>query len=262
MSDASRFHTIAPLLQQCNNDFPDHAALDALAQRHAVLNAQGMALSFVQPHQTDYEQRIYATGKVATRPQNWHDLFNAFAWLSFPRAKALLNRLHVEALAEEEGGGRSKQRDVLTLFDESGMVVLCADATLAQLLRGFQWAELFWQRRDAVRSHMRFHVFGHALHEQLLVPYKGITGKAVIVEANTSLLRQSVEVQLAYMDQAVCEHFTQPKALESTRSLQPVPVLGIPDWHPESENANYYLDTSHFRPGRALRKKKAPPERG
>jgi hypothetical protein len=39
-----------------------------------------------------------ASGEVATRPDNRHDLFNALIWLAFPRSKAAMNRRHHEAL--------------------------------------------------------------------------------------------------------------------------------------------------------------------
>ena len=34
-----------------------------------------------------YEERAFLTGKIATRPGNTHDLFNALIWLAFPRTK-------------------------------------------------------------------------------------------------------------------------------------------------------------------------------
>ena len=130
-----------------------------------------------------YEERIFRTGEVATRPGSWHDLFNALAWLAFPQTKAVLNRRHHDELARlGDGPARGTARDVLTLFDEGGIVVACATPELAQLLGGFEWKDLFWQRRaDVVRS-MRFLVFGHAILERALAPYKGVTAKALILE--------------------------------------------------------------------------------
>lgn len=216
-----------------------------MAAQRALCNARGLPLRFVAPAEGNYERIIHEEGGVPTRQANWHDLFNALAWFVFPRTKGLLNHLHVEGLARQSDSRRSPARDVLTLFDESGMIVVCAEPELNELLRAFKWKELFWTRREAVRRHMRFHVFGHALHEQLLRPYKGITGKAIILDDAPEDL-----------DAALCAYFESPQALESTRKLQPVPVLGIPDWWPENEHENYYDDTAYFRPGR--RKKQGP----
>jgi len=96
---------------------------------------------------------------VPTRADNWHDLLNALVWLTFPKTKAVLNARHYHALMDERAEGRTKRgavRDVNTLFDESGVIVVYADAALAALLRDFQWQELFWQRRELVRAAMGF----------------------------------------------------------------------------------------------------------
>lgn len=188
----------------------------------------------------NYEQRIRDTGAVATRAGNVHDLLNAGAWLDFPLSKAALNRLHCEQLAAQQGSQRSPVRDALTLFDESGLVVTCADPALAALLRDFKWKLLFWGRRVEVRLAMRFHVLGHALAEKLLAPYKGITAHALIIAADADLPR-------ALLDERVA--LALP-SLQSTRALAPLPVLGIPGWVADNEDPRYYDDTSHFRPGR------------
>jgi hypothetical protein len=39
------------------------------------------------------------TGEVPTRSRNWHDWFNALAWLAWPHSKAALNARHVRAIA-------------------------------------------------------------------------------------------------------------------------------------------------------------------
>src|SRR5512139_1764336 len=81
----------------------------------------GHPIRFVPPDGTrlGYEPRIHATGDVITRPDNWHDLFNALVWLRFPHAKAALNGLHVEELGEaRRASGRGPLRDAATQFDE------------------------------------------------------------------------------------------------------------------------------------------------
>ena len=113
-----------------------------------------------------YEERTWRSGEVITRPDNWHDAFNALAWLAYPQTKRALNRLHHEhadSALSAAANARGVARDVLTLFDEDGLLVACADPRLAGLLKNFQWKELFWEQREAVARSMRFHVFGHAL---------------------------------------------------------------------------------------------------
>jgi DUF3025 family protein len=139
---------------------------------------------------------------------------------------------------------------VLTLFDEGGVVVGSADAKLSALLRDFRWKELFWTHRADLRQSMRFHVFGHAIYEKALAPYKGVTAKALIVDLAPELLDAPTERQLAALDARAANYFSGTEALASTRSLPPLPVLGIPGWEPANEREDYYDDASQFRPRR------------
>lgn len=198
-----------------------------------------------------YEARIFRSGEVATREGNWHDLFNALAWLAFPATKRELNAIHGEQLSRDPAmeDRRGTTRDVLTLFDESGVLVACADPSFAQLLKDFQWKELFWTRRADVERHLRFFVFGHALHEQALKPWPGITGKALILDVDEDFLRASLPAQQTAIDIRAAQWF-RARSLTSTRLLAPLPILGIPGWDAGNAEASYYDNTNVFRPGR------------
>jgi hypothetical protein len=188
---------------------------------------------------------------VQTRPGNWHDLFNALVWLAFPKIKATLNRHHRDEISARRGEAqRGTARDVLTLFDEGGVIVACANAELARLLLAYRWKELFWVRRREVRRSMRFHVFGHAIYEKALAPHKGVTAKALIVDVDAGLCDAPVERQIAELDARAAAYFSEPRSLASTRSLAPLPILGVPGWEPANEREEYYDDASQFRPGR------------
>ena len=258
------FHTVHPLIEALPAEcFPDCTTLNLLAQRRALFNANGVPIRFVLPQgdakiaACDYEGRAYRTGEVLTRPDNWHDLFNALAWLSFPRTKALINRLHVAELARQHGSTRNVARDVLTLFDEGGMIVACSDPALTELLHQFQWKRLFWERRDDVAVHMRFFVFGHAIHEKALAPYKGITAKAICVAVEPDFAALKMAERLDRLDVAAAAALSESQALASTAMLQPLPILGIPGWAAENEQPAYYDDVQHFRPGRMRARSKS-----
>ena len=81
---------------------------DLLANRlQPIKTVSGHSIRFVSQDSSvgefamRYEPRIYLTGEIQTRVQNWHDLFNALVWFTFPRAKATLNQLHYQALLLE-----------------------------------------------------------------------------------------------------------------------------------------------------------------
>ena len=236
--------------------FPNPEALNALRdERHR--NAAGLPICFAPPSSGDegYEARILRSGEVATRERSWHDLFNALAWLAFPQAKRELNRLHC-LHARDEAGRRGRARDALTLFDESGVLIACADASLAQLLEGFQWKALFVERRDEVRRNMCFIVFGHALQAQLLEPYAGITGRALRFDVDEGFMQAPLEAQLAALDARCAGRLA---ALGESRALAPLPLLGIPGWDAGNDSPAYYDNTAVFRSGRRVKEGDAAP---
>ena len=253
-------HTVRPFIEALPADrFPDCDALNELARRHALRNANGRPIRFVPPEgeakiaACDYEGRAYRTGEVLTRERNWHDFYNALAWLAFPRTKASINALHIAELERQSGSVRSVARDVLTLFDEGGMIVACSRPALIELLRDFKWKELFVAQREAVRVHMRFYVVGHAVHEKALAPYRGIIAHAIFAAVDEGFHVLAPEAQLAAMDAAAAAQLRTSPMLRDTSTLQPLPILGIPRWWPQNESPTYYDDTGHFRPGRTRR---------
>lgn len=178
--------------------------------------------------------RIFETGGVATRPDNLHDWFNALAWLAFPRTKARLNAMHAAEIPRE-GGRRGRLRDLLTIFDEGGALAVSDDAQLVALVREMRWRDLFWDYREKVRHSMRIVVLGHAVLEQALEPWPGITCKAIFVSPARSLDEQAAAWLAACGPQA------------TPRDLAPLPVFGYPGWLPASESAEFYDDTRFFR---------------
>lgn len=259
--DGPIFAPLRSLLARLPPDrFPTLEELNALASP-AVVSGGGRAIRFVPPAApsrkflAQYEVRIFETGEVQTRPESWHDLFNALVWLVFPKTKAVLNGHHHEQIKTRQGEPlRGTARDVLTLFDEGGIVVAAAEARLSALLREFRWKELFWERRAEVQQSMRFHAFGHALYEKALAPHKGVTAKALIVPVEPGLLAAPIPGQIAELDACAADYFSGAEALASTRSLPPLPILGIPGWDPGNARVTYYEDTSQFRPGYARKK--------
>jgi len=211
--------------------------LNALAQARELKTESGRPVRFVPPGAKDayYEIKVYETGRVETRPESLHDYFNALAWLAFPRTKARINALHAAEIPRE-GGRRGPLRDLLTIFDEGGAIVKCDEPGLLSLLQGFHWKELFWQHREQVKSAMRIVVFGHAVLEQALQPWPGVTCKAIVIPSAAD----PDAAALGWLDQLA------PGA--SPRILAPLPIFGYPGWYPGGERAEFYDDARYFRP--------------
>lgn len=229
---------------------PDSDALTALVASNPVQGLNGKAISFAPPQDDGlaYECRIWETGAVETRPDNWHDFFNALVWLSFPQTKRAVSLAHVQAMMPA-GACRGSRRDALTHFDECGIVVLSSEPGLLELIRDFRWKALFVDSREAVRRAMRFVIFGHATYEQMLKPYRGLTAKAILYDIDASWLAQPFAWQIAQLDARLAADLGSGR-YQRPRDFQPLPLLGIPGVTPENEDPAYYDDTWQFRPGR------------
>lgn len=199
-----------------------------------------------------YEARIHLKGEVQTRIENWHDLFNALVWLAFPRTKRALNTRHFASIVKSSGeGNRDKTQDALTLFDESGVIVLYSDDELADLLLDFQWRALFWERRQSLTEQMQFIVFGHSLYEKALNPYIGFTGKGLPLKVDNEFFSLEMTMQQRVIDELMMKKFSSGWQI-TARDMTPVPLLGVPGWWPGNEDVVFYANTRYFRPGRSI----------
>ena len=104
----------------------------------------------------------FATGQVSTRENSWHDLFNALVWCRLPQLKVAMNAVHYQHLEEESGGRRGKQRDALTLLDESGVIVNGSHAGVLEALAARDWQQAFVGYREAWAGETQVLVCGHA----------------------------------------------------------------------------------------------------
>jgi hypothetical protein len=234
--------------------WPTLAELNCLAASRELTNHRGLPIRFVAPHDDEaahYETRIADTGEVATR-ENWHDFFNAMQWLTFPKSKAMLSAKHADLLArrgDAEAKSRSVPRDVLTLFDEGGVVVASADESLLDGVRNFDWQRLFVERRADVIRNMRFFLCGHSVLEKMLDPFIGITAKALLLKVENDFRELPVPAQVRYVDARAAHWLGEVESFASTRVLHPLPILGIPGWDGRNAVATFYDNSHYFRPG-------------
>lgn len=224
------------------DEWPSRDALNSMARRRGLCNAYGRPIVFAPPivngGAMDYETLIAESGAIPTR-DNRHDLFNALQWLSCPKLKSAINAGHVFHLQHDlkhEAKARSTPRDVLTMFDESGVIVVSEDPALLRMIRDFRWRELFVSRRCDVVNNMRFLLVGHGLLEKSLAPFIGLTAKAI-------LLAQPIDSDL---DAAAANWLANSVNLASSRNLAPLPLLGIPGWDVRNETPAFYENASYF----------------
>lgn len=199
----------------------------------------------VLPEGVAYEQFIFDTAQVPTR-DNLHDLFNGLVWHRFPQTKLGLNRRQAQAIADLGGVGqvRGPVRDALTLFDEN-VALLQAPPGLWSALLARDWQRLFVGGRGLWQQ-ARLVVFGHALMEKLVQPYKSITTHVL-----TWPVPESLGNDLAAWDAWLAAELARQPLVP--KPFTPLPVLGVPGWWPENEAPDFYADAGVFRPSRAAR---------
>lgn len=193
------------------------------------------------PEGVAYEQFIFEQGAVPTR-EGLHDFFNGLVWARFPATKRLLNQLQAAEIAKAGVGQvRGPVRDAITLFDENA-VLLQAPDELWDALLAREWPRLFVELRP-LWAQARLVLFGHALTEKLVAPYKSITGH--VYRAPVPL---ALGADLAAWDGWLAARLTAAEL--ATKPFTPLPVLGVPGWWPANEDPAFYADAGVFRPPR------------
>jgi hypothetical protein len=216
-------------------------ALNVIAQAH--WNAPEQApIGFVShselPSGVAYEQYIFDSAHCPTR-DGLHDFFNGLAWLYFPRTKRRLNHLHVAQIAKTGiAPVRGATRDGLTLFDENAAMIRAPDA-LWEALVAKDWSRVFGDLRG-LWSQSYLLLFGHALLEKLVNPRKSITAHVYRAFPAAD--------SVASMDAWMSSELTAEKL--AAKPFAHLPVLGVPGWWPANRVAEFYADTSVFRPPR------------
>ena len=240
------------------------ARANCLAQRQGILVNSYSALQFVDAATlagTVYDSHIADHGQVPTRlaplAAAWHDFFNALVWLGMPHAKAAIHRLQAQTIAQYgTSGRRGARRDALTVFDENALLLLCAAPSLGDALRRMDWHELLVVQRARFNAQCRCVLFGHALMQKLLQPYKAICAHVWIMPVPQRLIdsAQRGDPRLFdALDQALSAAISAEQL--TMAALTPLPVLGVPGWWPANEVATFYNDPTVFRTTRQRRQR-------
>jgi hypothetical protein len=254
------FPSVTHALHGINNHDDWRGLLSKQCVADNITNYHGDVIEFVQqsgvPVGTSYEVLISETGQVPTR-DNLHDFFNSLVWLSFPKIKRKLNAIQAEQISLVGiGAERGDVRDAATLFDESAALLVVREGEsgnkLLDALRNHLWKSLFVDQREEFSNHCDVWLFGHALLEKLVNPYKSITAHAWLVRASDEFFSMPENDRREWLDACVAQQLQQRGNGQLKPSLfTPLPVLGIPGWWP-SQDAAFYADEKVFRPKRSV----------
>lgn len=205
----------------------------------------GLPLSFVRQTAEllndgmHYEQRIYQKGLIATRENNWHDLFNAMMWLRYPRIKSALNTRQWRDIEQHGLKTRSPGQCAMTLFDEAGAIV-CMPTEMIDCWKAHDWQGLFIEHADSwLSGRARVAVFGHALLDHALVTETLLVAKCIVFNDQKNLL-DCVEEMAGNIESGQC--------LQANRELRTLPLCGIPGWHSAADSAVFVNTAACFSP--------------
>lgn len=231
-----------PSVEQLNSAWPEAVRERFAAQTRELLD-DGL----------HYEQRIAERGLIATREANWHDLFNALVWLRYPAIKRALNAQQVAEIAVMGAKQRSRPQCALTHFDEAGVIVIVREPALLTHWDAHDWHGLFWRERGAWHDgRIEAGVFGHALLEHALTPDKLLVGKALVfIAAQNQTFGNAVA--------ACAEGIAVGQLLRDPLELRPLPLSGIPGWHPDNANEVFHRTADCYQPKREGRHYPKPP---
>lgn len=195
----------------------------------------------------DYERRVVEHNELIVRADNLHDVMNALVWLTFPRTKRAVSVAHVALGVTADGKTRPRRRDVLTLFDEAGAIILSQRDDLKEMHEGHQWRELFVDHRQEFINETGVILFGHGALGQLgSNPHRGLTVKALWLPLAHGTPLFDVDIWMA-------SHIVAGTLLAENEHRLPLPIVGVPGWFAENEQADCYDDIDVFRPLRATK---------
>lgn len=163
-----------------------------------------------------YEGRILERAEVPTRPDDWHDLFNALSFIVFPRAKRALHERQYRIMKARIGptdrrlpNARTREQDALSLFDEGG-ICIAAPRALAGAMHEIDDQRL---RVELDRQTVRVIPFGHALYEHLVARLPCPFGAShVVALSEPQLGEQSDAMLLDDVDRALSTALADPDA--------------------------------------------------
>ncbi len=199
--------------------------------------------------------------------------------MRLPATKAALNGLHARALARVEAGAlaeptprvapgrRPRVRDVATLLDESGLLWVSRCVACDDALRARRWTRLFVEQRARLARQVLPLVVGHGLLHKLARPYKAITAHCLLLDGAQVASADADAIDADIIDDDTVDDDTidaidrlaaaalvdasgDPHASRALPALHPLPVMGLPGWHPGNVDAAFFYDTQVFRPPR------------
>lgn len=239
------YAVVRSFLARCNA-IPTIAELNAFKDENSLLSHYQFVHQTRESSSLSYEESIYHQGKIMTREQHWHDCFNAMIWMTFPRTKACLNAAQCQDFSLTKSKQRTYRQNLLAHFDEDGVILIYQSPSVIDAIVHHKWFELFYEQRQSYGRHWQIWGFGHGLLEKCLVPYIGLTAKALLIQVDKSFFNLSINEQHVYIDALLASAIKHRIEFVQDFRLQPIPLLGVPGWT-TSQSVDFYQNKDYFR---------------
>ncbi len=192
-----------------------------------------------------YESRILERAAIATRHGSWHDLLNALIWLAHSNIKSALNARQVADIERVGRRARTLGQCALTHFDEAGIVLVLRENARLAAWDQHDWVGLL---HGLEAADFAVAVVGHALLEHALQPGQLLVGKALVVIHPTPALGLPISLQ------AIADAIGEQRILLDPQELRPLPLVGLPGWHPQAGAIKFLQSAPCFAPKRKERR--------
>lgn len=234
----------------------NHCALH-LSYMHADLEDRSPFKFEVQTRKMraiDYHLQVAQTLKIPLKVNTDHDLLNALMWCTFPasRQRSLYAIHHAYTHRDSHTPQkRTRLEDDLTLFDESGVLLISDQEDLFRFIQNRDWISFFLDSRSLLKKHFQCLLFGHGLAEQLIHPFLGLVGYGILIKVPSSYFQLSLNEQLRYLDPLITQRiygWSHSSFLSAQKRipLHAFPCLGLPNWWKEEQNLEFYQKHSRY----------------
>lgn len=135
-----------------------------------------------------YESMIMEQGLIPHRLENIHDLMNAAIWSIFPRSKFELHRQaylvqqHMDQEVEIPPNGRNPDLDLLTCFDEGGLLLLCKKDQIKATYALLRERDVALKAKRLQSFPAQLLIFGHGILEELCRGFPQVLAMTLVLE--------------------------------------------------------------------------------
>lgn len=228
------------------HSWPTPEDYNCLVKKFHEGNSLEYPLYFTQQTQhMEYEREVCQNRIIPTREGLWHDFFNNFTWIIWPKLKWAIAQRSFSERSFPFFAKRTSRQNLLAHFDECGIIVCSDQEYIFEYIKQHEWKKLFFHSKDLIK-HCYPMIIGHGLFEKALSPFIGLTAKAIFLQVSKNFFSLSCLEKSKYIDEEIAKYILSENFVDQPKSLHPFPFLGWPGWY-HNQNESFYENSNYFR---------------